>query len=121
MTFTTIADLRHRAGQPVSVRGWVMTTRSSGKIAFLVLRDGTGYLQAVFPRNEIVEGAWERFGSLTHEANVVVSGVVRADARAPGGFELTASDVTVVSPSVAFPISPKEHGTAFLLEHRHLW
>ena len=121
MTFVTIADLRHHVGLTVSVRGWVSTTRSSGKIAFLVLRDGSGYLQAVFPKNEVAIGAWERFGTLTHEACVTITGTVREDARAPGGFELTASDVIVTSPSVDFPITPKEHGTAFLFEHRHLW
>jgi asparaginyl-tRNA synthetase len=121
MPYASISDLKQHLGQPISVRGWVMTTRSSGKIAFLVLRDGTGYLQAVFPKNEIVEGAWERFATLTHEANVTVTGTVREDTRAPGGFELTANDVVVVSPSVDFPITPKEHGTAFLFEHRHLW
>ncbi len=120
-TFTTIADLHHHAGQDVAIRGWVMTTRSSGKIAFAVLRDGSGYVQAVFPRNELADGAWERFATLTHEAAVAVEGVVRADARAPGGFELAARDVTVLAPSVDFPITPKEHGTAFLFEHRHLW
>jgi asparaginyl-tRNA synthetase len=103
------------------VDGWVMTTRSSGKIAFLVMRDGTGYLQAVFPKNEIVEGAWERFATLTQEATVRVTGTVREDARAPGGYELTATDVVVLAPSVEYPITPKEHGTAFLFEHRHLW
>ena len=121
MPYASIADLRHNVGQTVSVRGWVMTTRSSGKIAFLVLRDGTGYLQAVFPKNEVVDGAWDRFATVTHEANVLVTGRVREDARAPGGYELTASDVTVVAPSVDYPITPKEHGTAFLFEHRHLW
>ncbi|MEO5825938.1 MAG: OB-fold nucleic acid binding domain-containing protein, partial [Gemmatimonadales bacterium] len=98
-----------------------MSTRSSGKIAFLTMRDGTGYLQAVFPKQEVADGAWERFATLTHETAVSVAGTVRADARAPGGYELTANDVTVLAPSVDFPISPKEHGTAFLFEHRHLW
>ena len=121
MPYASIADLQRHPGEVVSVRGWVMTTRSSGKIAFLVLRDGSGYLQAVFPKSEVVDGAWERFATLTQEANVVVTGTVRADSRAPGGFELTASDVTVVAPSLDFPITPKEHGTAFLFEHRHLW
>ena len=120
-TFVSIGGLQHHVGEQVAVPGWVMTTRSSGKIAFLVLRDGSGYLQAVFPKTEIVAGAWDRFATLTQEANVLVTGTVRADARAPGGYELTASDVTLVAPSVDFPISPKEHGTAFLFEHRHLW
>ncbi len=90
MPFATIADLAAQVGADVSVRGWVMTTRSSGKIAFLVLRDGTGYLQAVFPKQELADAAWERFGTLTQETCVAVTGTVRADARAPGGVELTA-------------------------------
>ncbi len=121
MATTRISDLVNHAGDTITVHGWVMTTRSSGKIAFLTMRDGTGYLQAVFPKNEVADGAWDRFGTLTQEATVSVTGTVRADARAPGGFELTASDVTVLAPSVEFPITPKEHGTAFLFEHRHLW
>ncbi|HRP07304.1 MAG TPA: OB-fold nucleic acid binding domain-containing protein, partial [Gemmatimonadales bacterium] len=108
-------------GQQVTLKGWTVTTRSSGKIAFLVLRDGTGCVQCVFPRNELADGAWERFGSLTQEATAQVTGTVREDARSPGGFELTASDVTVLAPSVDYPITPKEHGTSYLFEHRHLW
>lgn len=121
MVSVRIADLCHHTGATVTVDGWVMTTRSSGKIAFLVVRDGSGYLQAVFPRNEIADGAWERFATLTQEATVRVTGTVREDARAPGGHELTASDVEVLAPSVDYPITPKDHGTAFLFEHRHLW
>ncbi len=103
------------------MRGWVATTRSSGKIAFVVVRDGTGYLQAVLSKKEVPDSAWEAFGRLTQETSIEVTGVVRADARAPGGVELTASDLTIVGPSVDFPITPKEHGTPFLFEHRHLW
>jgi asparaginyl-tRNA synthetase len=111
------------SGQAVAVRGWVMTTRSSGKIAFVVLRDGTGFLQAVLSKKEVPDAAWEAFGRLTQEASVEVTGVVRADARAPGGggVELTASDLVIIGPSPDFPITPKEHGTAYLFEHRHLW
>jgi asparaginyl-tRNA synthetase len=108
-------------GQTVAVRGWVATTRSSGKIAFVVVRDGTGYLQAVLSKKEVPESAWEAFSRLTQEMSIEVTGVVRADARAPGGVELTASDLAIIGPSVDFPITPKEHGTAFLFEHRHLW
>jgi len=108
-------------GQAVAVRGWVATTRSSGKIAFVVVRDGTGYLQAVLSKKEVPAPAWEAFGRLTQETSIEVTGVVRADARAPGGVELTASDLTIIGPSVDFPITPKEHGTAYLFEHRHLW
>ena len=109
------------AGQPVTVRGWVMTTRSSGKIAFVVLRDGTGYLQAVLSRKEVSEATWDTFGRLTQETSCAVTGVVRADPRAPGGVELQATELRVIGGSQDFPITPKEHGTAFLFEHRHLW
>jgi asparaginyl-tRNA synthetase len=116
-----IEALPELAGQPVTVRGWVMTTRSSGKIAFVALRDGTGYLQVVVSKKDVPEGVWDALGGLAQETSVEVSGTVRADARAPGGVELTASDLRVLGSSPEFPISPKEHGTAFLFEHRHLW
>src|SRR5712692_9420217 len=109
------------AGQSALVRGWVMTTRSSGKIAFVSLRDGTGYLQVVLSKKDVPDRVWEALGTLTQETSVEVAGTVRADARAPGGVELTATDLRVLGPSHEFPISPKEHGTAFLFEHRHLW
>src|SRR5690606_11324482 len=104
-----------------TVRGWVVTTRSSGKIAFLVIRDGSGQLQCVLAKKEVPESVWERFQALTQETSLAVTGTVRADARAPGGFELTASDLEIIGESPDFPISPKEHGTTFLFEHRHLW
>jgi asparaginyl-tRNA synthetase len=118
-----IEALPSLVGQTVAVRGWVMTTRSSGKIAFVALRDGTGYLQAVVSKKEVPEAAWGALGTLTQETSIEVTGVVRADARAPGGagVELTASDLAVLGASHDFPITPKEHGTAFLFEHRHLW
>src|SRR5437879_5635668 len=97
------------------------TTRSSGKIAFVMLRDGTGYLQVVLSKKDVPDAAWEAFGQLTQETSVEVTGVVRADTRAPGGVELTAADLKILGPSHDFPITPKEHGTAFLFEHRHLW
>ncbi len=116
-----IGDLPALVGQSATVRGWVMTTRSSGKIGFIVLRDGTGYLQAVISKGELGEGAWEVFQHLTQETSVAVSGTVRADARAPGGVELALAGLEVLGPSVDFPITPKEHGTTFLFERRHLW
>ena len=119
--FHRIAALPQLVGQTVAVRGWVMTTRSSGKIAFVALRDGTGYLQAVLSRQEVPDAAWEALGKLAQETSLEVTGVVRADRRAPGGVELQASDLTIIGPSHDFPITPKEHGTAFLFEHRHLW
>src|SRR5438874_874626 len=119
--FHRIEELPPPAGQTVITRGWVMTTRSSGKIGFVMLRDGTGYLQVVLSKKDVPEVAWDAFGRLTQETSVEVTGTVRADARAPGGVELTAADLRVLGPSHDFPITPKEHGTAFLFEHRHLW
>jgi asparaginyl-tRNA synthetase len=117
-----IEALPQLVGQTVVVRGWVMTTRSSGKIAFVALRDGTGYVQAVLSKKEVPEAAWEKLGQLTQETSIAVTGTVRADTRAPGGgVELQATDLAILGPSHEFPISPKEHGTAFLFEHRHLW
>ncbi len=116
-----VAQLPGRVGSTVTVRAWTMTARSSGKIAFVTLRDGTGYLQAVLSKKDVPDAAWDAFGRLTQETSVEVTGVVRADARAPGGVELQASDLKILGPSVDFPITPKEHGTAFLFEHRHLW
>jgi asparaginyl-tRNA synthetase len=110
-------------GRTVAVRGWVMTTRSSGKIAFVMLRDGTGYVQAVLSKKDVPEAVWSAVGALTQETSVEVTGTVRADARAPGGggVELQVTDLRIFGASPDFPITPKEHGTPFLFEHRHLW
>ena len=121
MTSAYISELARHVGGTVTVRGWVSTTRSSGKIAFLVVRDGTGYLQAVLARKEVPEAVWAAFQSLTQETCIAVTGQVREDARAPGGHELTATDLVVLGPCADYPITPKEHGTQFLFEHRHLW
>jgi asparaginyl-tRNA synthetase len=116
-----IEALPQRVGETVTVRAWVTTTRSSGKIAFIALRDGTGHVQAVLSKADGSAAAWDTLGSLTQETSVEVTGVVRADARAPSGVELQVTELKIVGPSVDFPVSNKEHGTAFLFEHRHLW
>jgi asparaginyl-tRNA synthetase len=116
-----IEELPRLAGQSVAVRGWTATTRSSGKIAFLVVRDGTGYLQAVISKKDVPEEVWDAFGKLTQETSVEVSGMIRSDARAPGGVELQTTDLKIIGLSPEFPITPKEHGIAYLFEHRHLW
>ena len=121
MPFVRINELSRHVGQTVTVRGWVVTTRSSGKIAFVVLRDGSGYLQTVFSKRDLPEATWLRVDELTQETSVAVTGEVRADARAPGGHELTATGLEILGASPDFPISPKEHGSTFLFEHRHLW
>jgi len=116
-----ISELRAHLGATVTVRGWIATTRSSGKIAFLVLRDGTGTVQGVLSKKEVSDATWAAFGALTQEASVAVSGVVRDDPRSPGGVELAVTGLEPIGPSPDYPISPKEHGTTFLFEHRHLW
>ena len=117
----TIRELPEHAGTELRLRGWVRHLRSSGRISFLVLRDGTGEVQCVFVKSQVSAEVWERLGVIGREACVAVTGTVRPDARAPSGVELTASDVEVLGPSEDFPIQPKEHGVDFLLEHRHLW
>jgi asparaginyl-tRNA synthetase len=121
MTAVRINELRGHVGETLTVRGWVVTTRSSGKIAFLVLRDGTGTVQGVLSKKEVSEDAWSAFGALTQEASVAMTGVVRDDPRSPGGVELTVTGLEPIGASPEYPISPKEHGTTFLFEHRHLW
>jgi asparaginyl-tRNA synthetase len=121
-SFSTIANLPRHVGARITVRGWVSHVRSSGKVAFIVMRDGTGILQCVLVKNQLSPEAWERFGTLTQETCIAVTGDVRTDARAPGGHELGASDLAILGTSpVDYPIQPKEHGVDFLLDHRHLW
>jgi asparaginyl-tRNA synthetase len=121
MTPVWISDLGQHAGESVRLRGWVVTTRSSGKIAFVVIRDGTGYVQGVLSKKEVSDETWAAFQSLTQETAVELTGTVRADPRSPGGFEVAVGDLVVTGPSHDYPITPKEHGTTFLFEHRHLW
>jgi len=121
MTVARIDELGALIGQMVTVRGWVVTTRSSGKIAFVMIRDGSGVVQGIVSRKEVAETVWDRLAALTHETCVAVTGEVRADARSPGGVELGLSGIELLGASPDFPIAPKEHGTTFLFEHRHLW
>ena len=120
-TRARIADLPSLDGTQATIHGWVMRTRSSGKIGFVVVRDGSGYLQAVVLKQEVPAELWDRFKALTQETAVALTGTVRAEPRSPGGVELAATSLDVLGPSADFPITPKEHGTAFLFEHRHLW
>ena len=119
--FALIKELPGLVGQTVTVRGWVTTTRPKGKIGFAELRDGTGRLQCVFVKSELDEVVWDKLAELTLEASVAITGQVREDARSPGGVELGVEALDVLGPSVDYPISKKEHGTAFLHDNRHLW
>jgi len=117
-----IADLRDRVGSTVTLHGWVTHVRSSGKVAFAVIRDGTGIAQTVFVKTALAPEVWERFAALTLETSVRVTGEVRADGRAPGGYEISVTDLQIVGPSpLDYLIQPKEHGIDFLLDNRHFW
>ena len=108
-------------GQRVPLNGWVYNSRRSGKIGFLMLRDGFGIMQCIVAKNDVGEEAFEVFKSLTQESSLSVVGEVVKNDRAPGGFELVVSELTVYQLSSEYPITPKEHGTDFLMNHRHLW
>ena len=116
-----IADLGAHEGETVTVRGWLYNKRASGKIAFMQLRDGTGMVQAVATPQDVDETSWNLIGEVTQESSIIVTGSVRADARSPTGFELGVELVEIVQMAPEYPISPKEHGTEFLMDHRHLW
>ncbi|MBP6772829.1 MAG: asparagine--tRNA ligase, partial [Gemmatimonadaceae bacterium] len=117
-----IADLGKHVGSVVTVRAWVTHLRSKGKVAFAVVRDGTGILQAVLVKTEVSEASWETFGALTQEASVCLVGEVRADARAPGGYEMGVQALELIGASPNdYPIQPKEHGIDFLLDNRTFW
>ena len=118
----SIAELSTHVGKVVTVRGWITHVRSSGKIAFAVVRDGTGIVQCVFVKTQVPPEVWERFKELTLETSVYVTGVVRAEPRAPGGHELGVTGLTIIGTSpLDYPIQPKEHGIDFLLDNRHFW
>lgn len=117
-----LSDVANHDGQTVLVRGWLTNRRSKGKIHFLSLRDGTGFIQATVFKGALPDEQFEQADHLPQEAAVEIVGQVRADARAPGGFELSVSGLQVISlPSSEYPITPKEHGIDFLMDHRHLW
>ncbi len=117
-----ISDLKNYVGQKVELRGWVYNLRSSGKIKFLLLRDGTGICQCIYFKGECNTDAFEnKFGLLTQESSVKVTGTVREEKRSPGGYELGADDLEIIQVAEEYPITPKEHGTDFLMNNRHLW
>ncbi|HEY3826389.1 MAG TPA: asparagine--tRNA ligase [Bryobacteraceae bacterium] len=121
---TTITEIGKHDGQTVTIRGWLYNLRESGKLLFPQFRDGSGIIQGVVPKNAVTPEVFDAIKTLTQESSVIVEGKVRADKRAPGGYELDVANVQVVQrvpESAPYPITPKEHGTDFLMEHRHLW
>lgn len=116
-----ISDIGKHVGEEVELRGWSYNIRSSGSIAFLQLRDGTGRIQAVVSKKEVAEGSWAAATEATIESSVIVRGTVKEEPRSPSGFELQATSVTLVSKAEEYPIGKKEHGVDFLQDVRHLW
>ena len=118
---TYSSELSKHVGEEVVLKGWLYNLRSSGKIVFPQLRDGTGIVQCVALRNTVSPEVWEALKGLGQESSLMVRGTVRADERAPGGFEIDVVDAQVLQPVHDYPITPKEHGTEFLMDQRHLW
>jgi asparaginyl-tRNA synthetase len=121
MIKTTIAEVPKYVDQEVTIGVWVANKRSSGKIAFLQLRDGTGFIQGVIVKAEVPEEVFQEAKSLTQESSLYVTGIVQKDERSPFGYELQVKKIKVIHHAVDYPITPKEHGTEFLMDHRHLW
>jgi asparaginyl-tRNA synthetase len=117
----TISQIGKYVGEEVTIGAWLHIKRSSGKIQFLQLRDGTGFIQGVMVKQEIDEQNWNEAKELTQESSLYVKGIVREDERAPSGYELTVTGVETIQIAEEYPITPKEHGTEFLMDHRHLW
>src|SRR6267143_2534451 len=116
-----ISELSQHAGQEVTIKGWLYNLRSSGKILFPQLRDGTGVVQCVALTNSVTPEVWDALKGLGQESALAIRGTVRADSRAPGGYEIDLIDAQVFDEVHDYPITPKEHGTEFLMDHRHLW
>src|SRR5512142_1871025 len=121
MITVRVKDLPQHVGEKVTVNGWLYNKRTSGKLQFPILRDGSGYLQCVVFKKEVTEETWKAADEVTQESTIRVTGTVRAEPRAPGGVELGVEAFEIVGPARDYPITPKEHGTDFLMNHRHLW
>ncbi len=116
-----VQDLPRHVGETVTLSGWIAALRVHARVAFVVLRDGTGEVQGVLVKSQLPADVWELATSLTQESCISLTGPVRADDRAPGGHELTVDSLELIGTSDEYPIQPKEHGVEFLLDHRHLW
>src|SRR4051812_42802217 len=116
-----IEDIGKHEGEEVTIKGWLHNRRSSGKIHFLILRDGTGFIQAVMSKAAVGEELFRAADHLSQETSLVVTGTVRADKRAPSGYEIDVKNLELIGESHDYPITPKEHGVDYLLDRRHLW
>ncbi len=116
-----INEAKNNVGKLVEIKGWVYNVRSSGKIIFVLVRDGTGIMQCVVSKNDVDDATFNLADKLTQESSIIIKGIVREDKRAPFGYELLLKDLNLVQLAQDYPITPKEHGVGFLMEHRHLW
>jgi len=121
MDTTYINEVSKYSGKEVRIRGWLYNKRSSGKLWFLLVRDGTGIIQCVASKADVDESTFNACEEITQESSVIVTGKISEDKRAPGGYEMQLGTVEIVQLAKDYPITPKEHGTAFLMDHRHLW
>ena len=119
--YTRIEDIAQFDGQQVTLKGWLYNKTDKGRLQFLMIRDGSGMIQGVAFKKEISPEAFEAAQQVTQESAIIVTGTVRADDRAPGGYELSLSDIEIVHLAQEYPITPKEHGIEFLMDRRHLW
>lgn len=120
-TYQYIENLSEVVGKEVILRGWVFNKTGKGKLQFIILRDGTGIAQCVVFKGNVSEEIYEQAKSLTQESSVIITGIVKQENRAPGGFEIDVTNLEIVQLSKDYPITPKDHGDGFLIEHRHLW
>lgn len=116
-----IENIADYEGKEITLNGWLYNMRSSGKLRFLLIRDGTGIIQAVVSKSDVSEDTFSACEQLTQESSLKVTGVINPDKRAPSGYEIQAKKIEIIQIAQEYPITPKEHGSAFLLDHRHLW
>src|SRR5947208_1016237 len=121
MAHVYIEDIGKHEGEEVTIKGWLHNRRSSGKIHFLILRDGSGFIQAVMSKAAVGDDLFRAADHLSQETSIVVTGTARADTRAPSGYEIDVKSLEIVGESHDYPITPKEHGVDYLLDRRHLW
>ncbi|QQS38117.1 MAG: asparagine--tRNA ligase [Ignavibacteriales bacterium] len=117
----SIKDLSKYVGQEITLKGWLYNKRSSGKLHFLILRDGTGYLQCIYFKGNVSEEVFTTAGRIGQETSIEVTGKIKEEPRAPGGYEMDATGLTVIGEAHEYPITPKDHGIEFLMDNRHLW
>ncbi|MFN7270443.1 MAG: OB-fold nucleic acid binding domain-containing protein [bacterium] len=121
MAQTYINEIGRHVGEEVTLKGWLYNKRSSGKLGFLEVRDGSGLIQGVVSKKDVDEETWNRVEQVTQESSIIVTGVPREHPKRPGVYELDIKSLEIVQLTEDYPISPKEHGVEFLMDHRHLW